>query len=172
MITLLKNEEIIKIERRHSFNFLSETIGLLFIAILPFILIIFINLLPENLINLFKNYFNYYIFFSFCLVFICWLIFMISWTNYYLDILIITNKRIIDIEQVSLFHRDEAEVRYENIEDIKIETIGFIQSILKFGNLHIQTAAESREIVIKNISNPQKIKEIISKQKEEISQKK
>lgn len=171
MINLLKDEEIILIERRHLFVFLFETIGLFFIALLPFLLISFINILPENLINITKIYLNYYIFFSFCFVFLCWLLFIISWTNYYLDILIITNKRVIDIEQISLFHRDEAEIRYENIEDIKIETIGFIQSIFKFGNLHIQTAGESREIVLHNIKNPYKIKDIIAKQKEEAASK-
>ncbi|MCX7589357.1 MAG: PH domain-containing protein [Patescibacteria group bacterium] len=174
MITLLKDEEIILIKRRHSFIFISETMGLILISIIPFLLIGFINLIPENIIkinNILQNYFNYYLFFSFCFIFICWLIFIISWTNYYLDTIIITNKRIIDIEQINLFHRDEAEIRYENIEDIKVETIGFLASILKFGNIHIQSAAEAREIIIKNISNPYEVKDIISKQKEIASQK-
>lgn len=164
MINLFKDEEIILIQRRHWLPFLNTIIGLLFLGILPFIVFNFNVLLPENIQTAFLNYSKYYFFFSFSFIFILWLIFVIAWTNYYLDFVIITNKRIIDIEQFSLFHRDEAELRFEDVEDIKVEIIGFIQSVLKFGNINIQSAGENREIILKNIPNPYEIKNIIAKQ--------
>lgn len=171
MITLFKDEKIILIQRRHWLPFIIEIIFLIIIAILPFFIFIFLEILPPQINQIIITYLNYYFFFSFALVLILWIASMIIWTNYYLDILILTNKRIIDIEQIGLFARDEAEIRYENVEDIKIEVIGIIASVFKFGNIHIQSAGESREIIIKNIPHPEKIKEIISFQKEEVHRK-
>jgi len=174
MITLLKDEEIILIQRRHWLPFLFEILPLAILTCLPFIFALFIfgGYLPSNLNNVFLNYKNYYFFFSFVFIFILWIISIVLWTNYYLDIIIITNKRIIDIEQFSFFSRDESEVRFEDIEDVKIEINGFWESLLKFGNIYIQTAAESGEFKIKNIENPEKIKDIISLQKEKVAEKK
>lgn len=172
MITLFKDEKIILIQRRHWLPFILEIILLITLSILPFFIFILIEILPPQINQIITAYANYYFFFSFALIFILWICGVIIWTNYYLDILILTNKRIIDIEQIGLFARDEAEIRYENIEDIKTEVIGFIASLFKFGNVHIQSAGESREIILKNIPQPEKIKEIISLQKEELSKQK
>lgn len=171
MITLFKDEKIILIQRRHWFPFAIEILSLIILAIFPFFILVILEILPPQINQIITTYRNYYFFFSTSLIFILWIGGLIFWTNYYLDILILTNKRIIDIEQIGFFARDEAEIRYENIEDIKIEVIGIIASLFKFGNIHIQSAGESREIIIKNIPHPEKIKEIISSQKEEVYRK-
>jgi len=170
MITLFKNEEIILIQRKYWLPFVLEAIPLVLIAILPFILFIFIETIPipQNIKNIFLDYSGYYFFFTFNLIFIIWLFLGTLWTNYYLDILIVTNRRIIDIEQTGLFARDEAEIRFEKIEDIRVEIVGFLPSLLKFGNIYIQSAAENREFILKDFQDPYKIKDIIAAQKEKI----
>jgi len=168
MITLLKDEEIILIQRRHWLPFTIESVPFIIISILPFVLFAFSQILPLNIKIIFDSYSNYYFFFSFVLIFIIWLIFIIFWTNYYLDMVIITNKRIIDIEQISLFSRDEAEIRFEKIQDVKIEINGVLPSLFKFGDIYIQSAAEMEEFILKDIPDPYKIKDIIAVQKEKI----
>ena len=69
---------------------------------------------------------------------------------------------------MGLFARDEAEIRFEKIEDIRVEIVGFLPSLLKFGNIYIQSAAESREFILKDFQDPYKIKDIIAAQKEKI----
>ena len=88
---------------------------------------------------------------------------MISWTNYYLDVLIVTNKRIIDIEQFGLFSRDQASLPIKNVQDIKVKVVGLIPELLKFGNLDIQTAGEAKEFEIRDLRDPEKVKNIINK---------
>ena len=95
-------------------------------------------------------------------IFLLWITGFIIWTNYYLDVWILTNKRLIDIDQKSLFSRDIATLRLENIQDVKIEIMGIINSILKIGNIHIQTAAQSKEFLMRNIKNPEIAKEFIN----------
>jgi uncharacterized membrane protein YdbT with pleckstrin-like domain len=165
MINLLKDEEIILIQRRHWLPFFSELISLIFLAILPFIIFAFVENLPQNLKDSIINYSNYYFFFTFAFLFILWIFAIIFWTNYYLDILIITNKRIIDIEQINIFSRDQAEMDFSAIQDIKIETNGIFESIFRFGNIYIQSAGQGREFIIKSISHPEKIKDVIYAQK-------
>ena len=105
--------------------------------------------------------FSIMIFFYLSWLLLLWVFFFISWTNYYLDVLIITNERVIDIEQLSLFARDIAEVGLHNIEDIRVAVVGVIPTLFGFGNLFLQTAGASREFVIKNIPKPLEIKDLI-----------
>ena len=83
------------------------------------------------------------------------------WTNYYLDVWIITDKRVVDIEQIGLFRRETSSFRYEFIQDMTIETHGIIATFLKFGNIHVQTASSERNFFIKNIPNPKRVKYLI-----------
>jgi CTP:phosphocholine cytidylyltransferase-like protein len=88
--------------------------------------------------------------------------FAVTWTNHYLDVLVVTSKRLIDIDQLSLFHRDIAEVRIENIEDIQIVVPGFLASWLGYGTLKIQTAGEDVEFMVRNLRDPETLKQTIS----------
>lgn len=95
---------------------------------------------------------------------ILWSIFFVMWTNYYLDVWVITNHRVVDIEQFSLFSRDVSEFRLDRIQDITIEVKGLIPTILNFGNLHVQTAGMMRELMIRDVHDPYSTKNRIIKE--------
>lgn len=86
----------------------------------------------------------------------------IIWADYYLDIWIITSKRIIDIEQRGLFDRSISEFSLANVQDVTIEISGVVQTLLKFGNLHVQTASENN-FVIKDAPHLYEAKDFILK---------
>ena len=92
---------------------------------------------------------------------IAWIKLFTIWTDYYLDVWFITNKRIIDIEQKGFFRREISTFRMERIQDITIEIKGILQTFLDFGDIHVQTAGESQEFIIRGIGHPKQIKEII-----------
>jgi len=163
MITLHPDEKLILEKRRYWLPIAVEGAISFFIAILPFFAIIFINLLPLPVQTLIGNYNVLFLFLGTAWFFLVWVVFVVAWTNYYLDVLLVTTKRVIDIEQVGLFARDLAELRMENIEDLRVEVYGFIASLLHFGNLYVQTAGETREFVIRNIHDPNAVKELISR---------
>lgn len=170
MIDLLYDERIILQKRRHFFVIIIEVFPIVFFALLLLVALVGGAYLPIPIVEtVILQYTLFAYFFTTVLWFFLWLIFFVIWTNYYLDVLIITNKRIIDIEQLGLFARDITEVRMDNIEDIKTEIIGLLPSLLNMGNLYIQTAGESREMVIKNIGDPHKVREIIAKYHDEFS---
>lgn len=95
-----------------------------------------------------------YLFIAAAWLWFVWVMFFVAWTNYYLDVLVITNKRLIDMEQFVLFSRDEVTIPLGSIEDIKIEIPGLLATVLNFGNLQIQTAGAQRETITTRMRKP------------------
>ncbi len=83
-------------------------------------------------------------------------------TDYWLDVWIVTNERIINTEQHGLFKRLVSEVRLDQIQDITSETLGFAETFLTYGDVYIQTAANKERFQFKNIDNPDEVKIKIS----------
>lgn len=94
---------------------------------------------------------------------ILWSLFFVIWTNYYLDVWIITDERIVDIEQFSLFSRDISEFRMDRIQDITVDVRGMIPTLLNFGNLHVQTAGMHHAFHIREVPNPYDVKDRITR---------
>lgn len=74
--------------------------------------------------------------------------------DYYLDVWILTDQRILSIEQKGLFTRVINEVRYERIQDITSVVPGLVATYFKYGNIMIQTAAEKERMILKQIPDP------------------
>ena len=91
-----------------------------------------------------------------------WIYFFIHWTNYYLDVWFITEKRIISIDQVSIFHRKISNLGLDKIQDVSIEQKGLIQSTMKFGDILVKTAAEGDfGFYMRDAEDPDRVREII-----------
>lgn len=93
---------------------------------------------------------------------VLFLFLFLFWMDYYLDMWIITNRRVIAIEQKGLFRREIAEILLPRVQDVTIEISGVVETFLKFGTIKIQTAGE-REFIIHNIPRLYEIKDIILK---------
>lgn len=89
------------------------------------------------------------------------LLFFVSWLNYYLDVWIVTNERIINIKQLRLFHRTVSEQKLYRVQDVTWEMQGVLGNMLKFGNVTIQTAAEQAKFTFEHIPDPEAVAKII-----------
>jgi len=170
IIKLEVNEVVLKVIRKHWLPMLFEVIITLVVAMIP---IIFYALLKNTFfsdLTLQNLYICLFLYFTF-LIFI-WVSLFISWIDYYLDIWILTNKRIVDVEQLSLFSRKVSSIRLDRIQDVQVEVIGIVNTFLKIGNIRVMTAAESNDLVIRTAGNPELVKEEIMrayhKEEEEI----
>lgn len=92
-----------------------------------------------------------------------WLFAFLEFTDYYLDTWIITNERIINIEQEGLFHRTASELDLAAVQDTTAEIRGIWQTVLTFGQVFIQTAGSKGRFHFKNIDNPEHVKELITR---------
>jgi hypothetical protein len=92
-----------------------------------------------------------------------WLFTFLQLTDYYLDVWIVTNERIINIEQKGLFTRVASELHLSAVEDTTSEVKGMLHTFLDYGQVHIQTAGERTRFIFKNIPHPEQVKETIVK---------
>lgn len=80
---------------------------------------------------------------------------------WYMDCFIITDRRIIDIDQKSFFKRVVAEVGIDNIQEAIYEINGPLEAILNFGTVKIKTASSGSMIGMEQIPNPARVKNLI-----------
>ena len=81
--------------------------------------------------------------------------------NYYLDLLFITNDRLLHVDQEGIFARTISEVDLYKIQDITSVIDGFFPSMFNFGNLLIQTASAVEKFRITNIPRPESLRQKI-----------
>ena len=157
MLDIHPDEKMILKVRRHKLVLIFETLFLVSFIILPPLMFFIV----EQNISIKGN--DMALFFSVysAILLIAWIAFFIIWTNYYLDILIVTNKRVIDIEQKGFFHREVSTLRLDNIQDISVNISGFLATLLDLGTIKIQSAGESPEFIIRDIPRPNRVKATI-----------
>lgn len=91
------------------------------------------------------------------------------WTNYYLDMFILTNFRLILVNQKGLFRRNIASFRLERLQDMNSEINGVIATLLNFGRLEIETAGHSdEEFEAYGLPDPKTLKSRILKAADEL----
>jgi len=173
MIKLSQDERIRAVVRKHWLVLLRDSFGLIVFYIIPFIVYWYFfdnTITPKILVEqIYTNpSLSVLIFAVSAWTLIVWVKLFAIWIDYYLDVWFITNKRIVDIEQKGFFRREISTFRMERIQDVTVEVSGIIQTLLDIGNIHVQTAGESQEFIIKGIGHPKKIKEIIMRQSDKV----
>lgn len=153
-------EKVVLEVRRHWFYLLGQILILVIIMFLPLFVFNFIS--SSGIWTLTNKEVGIFIFVSAWWMLLLWLVIFVGWTNYYLDVWVVTDRRILDIEQESLFVRHIAECRIANIEDMAVRINGIIPTALDFGNLEIQTAGEANEFHISQIPHPNRVRDVIS----------
>lgn len=81
--------------------------------------------------------------------------------GYHLDIWVVTDKRLVSIEQFSLFHRLVSEQPILKVQDVTHEVKGQLQTMLDFGNVHIQTAGEQERFIFADVPHPDRVAKLI-----------
>lgn len=95
------------------------------------------------------------------------LFFYTYFVTFYLDLMVITNDRLVHIEQQGLFARTISELDLYKIQDATSEVKGIFPSIFGYGNLLIQTAATTEEFKFENIPHPESLRQTIMNLAEE-----
>lgn len=89
------------------------------------------------------------------------LFFYSFFAEFYLDSWIITNDRLVDVRQISLFARTVAEVDLYQIQDVSSEVHGFFKTIFNYGDIYLQTAGPIPKFIISSVHRPDKLRQAI-----------
>ncbi|MEO6077837.1 MAG: PH domain-containing protein [Candidatus Andersenbacteria bacterium] len=164
MIELQEGEHVVLKARKRWFALFSHALTMAVIAVFPVVFISgfgipFLYTINAGLVAGITG--HDVLFYSTAWILFVWVMFVAMWTNYYMDVLIITNQRLIDMEQFILFSREEVSIPLDKIQDITIEIKGVLQTMFKFGRVEIQTAGTEREAVMEDIKDPEQVKRSI-----------
>jgi len=129
--------------RKHWFVITAELFGIAILLLLPFVLLLSSSVLQSALATLAIDLTGY----SALIVFgtAAWILLSLLsgfaiWTHYYLDLWIVTDRRIILVDQIRFFSRNVSVFRLERMQDIEYKIKGIIPTLLNFGTLKAQTA--------------------------------
>ncbi len=155
------DEEILLVLHRHWFDILSQFFIIFVMLVLFFgsyglTAFFYGSFDDQSLRPLFAFMRNLFFIFT-------WITFFIIWIDYYFDVWIVTDQRIVNIEQNGLFARETSELRLEKIQDVATDVRGLIPTFLNYGNIEVQTAAEQEKFIFKNIPDPYAVKDLIMK---------
>lgn len=159
-LTLEKDETVLAQVRKHWFILATQIFALVVVAILPLVAYVVLGGYISTFINL-TPYSGLLIFTYSAWLLIIWMSLFNVWTNYYLDVWTITNKRLMAADQRGLFFRTTASFRLERLQDIIVNINGIIPTLLDYGSLEIQTAGEERNFKEYGFPSPGNLKAII-----------
>lgn len=151
MIFFDKNENIIFEIRKHWIMFWGPLTIFIVVAFFPTFLIpiFFVDGVTIEIMAL-------VIFFTALFYLIWWVSCFVVWTNYYLDVWVVTNHKILSVDQRGLFSRSTSVLHLDKIQDINYKVTGVVASLLNYGDLEVKTAAHIHDegFIMKGIPNP------------------
>lgn len=100
-----------------------------------------------------------------------YLAFFHDFVDYHLDIWVVTDQRIVSIEQQGLFNRVVSELSILRVQDVTSEIKGKIQTFLDYGQVHIQTAGEQARFVFNQVPHPSQVAKVVLQAHERAMQK-
>ncbi len=155
------DEEVVHFLRRHHVTLAGLAVSYLALLLLPFLIGWYLVSFQPGvvyhpiwmpLIALAGSFFWLY----------AWLFLFQGFMDYHLDVWIVTNQRILNIEQVGLFSRTVSELRLYRIQDVTSTVTGPLHTILDYGDVEIQTAGEKEHFLFEDIPHPNAISKSIS----------
>lgn len=82
--------------------------------------------------------------------------------NWFFNVYIISNKKIVDVDFHGILYKNISETPLRNVEDVTSTISGTLQVVFNYGTVVVQTSAEKREFEFENVSNPAKVRDLIS----------
>ena len=80
-----------------------------------------------------------------------------TWYFAHVNMLVITNERVVDIARVSLLDEVVSSVGFADIVDISFRKRGLCPNLFNYGDLHLQTKSNQFVLEVSKIHQPQKI---------------
>lgn len=81
---------------------------------------------------------------------------------WYWNAFVITNFRVVDIDQRGLFNRTVSEATYDKIQDVSYHVTGIIGTLFRLGTLVIQTAGTTTNLELPALHDPKDVHHLIT----------
>lgn len=148
-----KDEKIVLVLRRHPITNLGWALIALLMILVPSILsqLKVLGLLPFN--------------FRFIAVFVWYLItsayILQNFMNWFFNVQIITDERIVDIDFTNLIYKEVSDANIDKVQDVTYKMGGVVRTIFNFGDVLIQTAGEVPNFEFEAVPKPNQVAKIL-----------
>jgi uncharacterized membrane protein YdbT with pleckstrin-like domain len=154
-----ENEVVLRVVHRHWFNIATHFFAIVLLVAVLFgsfsvFPLLFADWLGSDMSRLI-------LFFQNSVILVLWIYAFLVWIDYFFDVWIITNERIINIEQKGLFVRSVSELKFARIQDVTTEVRGMLPTILNFGDVKVQTASDDDFFLFRQVPDPYHVKDVI-----------
>lgn len=153
-----EGEKILLFLRRH---FITNLKGLLIAAAFASLPIIVSIVGFENLPFL-QLPFNYVLVLTLIYYLLVFVFVLVNFLMWYYNILLVTEKRVIDIDFVELIFHDVAETKFSLIQDVNYTQTGVLRHLFNYGDVFAQTAGGKENIEALGVPDPIKVVDFIT----------
>ncbi|TAK77077.1 MAG: PH domain-containing protein [Dehalococcoidia bacterium] len=85
------------------------------------------------------------------------------WYAWAHDVWVITNQRLVDGQKPDWFHEKVSTADLVQVQDVGLDRTGLLATLLKFGDLRVQTAAEIEQFILRKIPRPQDVLAVLDR---------
>lgn len=157
IIHLKPYEKIEYVLRRHPITFVPKLFSFIILILIPIIVSIIgksiieaVSANPSAYATIIVLGVMYYL--------TIFLLFYSFYIDYYLDIWVVTNDRVLDMEQQGMFSRTITEFDLYQIQDITTDIKGVFATLFRYGNITITTSSSTTGIIFYQIPGPDAIR--------------
>jgi membrane protein YdbS with pleckstrin-like domain len=151
------DEQVVFLLRRQALVFLATIAAYVLLLALPFVAAL---IFPDRLASILEHgTFGPLVVLGVSAYLLIVLIsFMTQYVDYYLDVWVVTNDRVLSVQQNGLFSRTVSELDLGRVQDVTSEISGVIPSMFNFGNVYIQTAGERERFVLEQVPGADEVR--------------
>lgn len=91
---------------------------------------------------------------------------LLNWYRYHNDIWVVTNQRIVDSIKTTPFNMKLSTADLVNVQDMTVERNGVFRTMLNFGDIICQTAADQQEFRLSGIPRPQEVQLLVDRERD------
>lgn len=148
-----EEEKIHLFLRRHFITNLPWILFTIILSLLPIIIFPFINVVlpfvPDlKLLPIFT--FFYYLA-------VIGIVALTGFINWYFNVYIVTNERIVDVDFINIIYREVSSTRLNLIQDVTVKAGGVVRAVFDYGDVFIQTAGTEVNFDFLAVPHPQKV---------------
>jgi len=152
-----KEEKVVLLLRRHPITNLRWILIAVILILAPLVLSSFpiLDFLPAN--------FRFVAVLGWYLITLAFI--FENFLNWFFNVNIITDERIVDIDFDNLIYKEISEMAIDKIQDVSVRTGGVVRTIFNYGDVFIQTAAEVTNFDFLAVPNPERVTKILEELK-------
>lgn len=82
----------------------------------------------------------------------------LRWSN---TMLVITDRRIIDVERRAFFERVVSEIPYARVDDVTYRVKGLVPTLFRYGDVRVHAAGSGADIEFRRVARPSRVHDLI-----------